>query len=596
MKHHLVAIGISKHKNEEANLNYAEKDASEFFTLFKQNVSDIGYCRLLVDQEATLSEIKTALGKELKENVKEGDAFFFFYSGHGAVVNDPKDPNIAIGFLIPYDATHDIFNSCLSVDYLKEVFESLPSKANLIFIDSCFSGVIAENGKAYPVPGMKVYKTLKSFTNTVVGNGSVVFTASKDDEMSIEDPEYKNGLFTHFVIEELQKARQKESYPVAEIFDPIATGVVARAKDKWHHDQTPTFSGKIVGGLTLPVFKKRLEVRPDIIEIPKTPELQKETFSIPVINLNEKEKVKILQDTIDFVAATANNPSAVVLDIKFEALCHKLSRKIKVDWEKTFQAVGSDISKIPGAVSEVESNSYQFMIFGVATAVYGSEKQMKIFSQHLVSLLELAKNRSGLIALIAVPEVVVVEMLYIVAVLCIARNNFIALKILLETEFDDPNYPDAPPMTLLQDTHIHYTRALTGYSTKVNEHIREFIKHQEWLIEFAPALEGKTDEFQLQANFLLVMLTFHIGDGLYADFGRHYWHRIVPFTRKIVHDKSTREQIAKIMNVKEDEVRKKFIAYLVEVKKRGLEGHLWSSINPTHLMTEQEKEELKKNQ
>jgi hypothetical protein len=44
VKHHIVAIGISKHKKSAAILAFAESDASEFFTLFNQNVSEIG-CR-----------------------------------------------------------------------------------------------------------------------------------------------------------------------------------------------------------------------------------------------------------------------------------------------------------------------------------------------------------------------------------------------------------------------------------------------------------------------------------------------------------------------------------------------------------------------
>jgi hypothetical protein len=121
---HIVAIGISKHKNSAANLAYAETDASEFFTLFSQNVGAIGYNKLLVDQEATLSEIRTALGKELLESVGPEDTFFFFYSGHGAMVEDPDNPGAALTFLVPYDATHDIASTCLSVDDLRAVLRS----------------------------------------------------------------------------------------------------------------------------------------------------------------------------------------------------------------------------------------------------------------------------------------------------------------------------------------------------------------------------------------------------------------------------------------------------------------------------------------
>jgi Caspase domain len=121
----------------------------------------------------------------------------FFYSGHGAQFTDPGDPNAALGFLVLYDATRDIVNSCPSVDDLKRICDALRSRANHIFVDSCFSGSVAKNGKGYPQAGTKTFKTLKSFANTVLGKGTITFTASKDDELALEDPDYLHGLFTH---------------------------------------------------------------------------------------------------------------------------------------------------------------------------------------------------------------------------------------------------------------------------------------------------------------------------------------------------------------------------------------------------------------
>jgi len=590
MKHHIVAIGISKHKDQGANLAFAEKDASEFFTLFKQNISDIGYSRLLVDQEATLAEIKTALGKELSENVKPDDSFFFFYSGHGALVNDPNDQNTALGFLVPYDATNDIANTCLSVDYLKNTLESLSSKANLIFIDSCFSGAVAKNGKSYPVPNTKSFKKLKSFSNTVIGNGSVIFTASKDDELSLEDPDYKNGLFTHHVLEELQKERKQDVYPALEIFSPIVDGVSKRALEKWKHTQTPTFNGKLEGDLKLPVFKKRLHLQPDTIEIPKTPELQTATFAVPHIDITEEDKDKLLQETTDFVVGSPGISETVKAEISYERLCHKLIRNIKKKWDDIFKEVDRDPNKIPDAISKMEALSYQYMILGAATTVYGSKKQMQIYVQQLTSLFDLMRARSGLIALIAVPEVIIVEAVYLITTLCIARDTYQPLQILLETTFDEPNYIDYPPVTLLNYNHYHYTRALTGNSSKVNDHVREYLKNQTWLTEFAPSIEEKTLEFQLQANFLLTMLTEHIGDNLWPDFGRFYSERVTPFTKKLTYNKEVRTQIGNILNIKESEVCPKFQQYIEEVRKRPLGGHMfWESVTQAHLMTPDER-------
>jgi len=589
MKHHIVAIGISKHKNSAANLAFAEKDASEFFTLFAQNIGEIGYNKLLIDQEATLSEMKTALGKELLEAVGPDDAFFFFYSGHGALVADPSDTATALSFLVPYDATHDIANTCLSVDYLKGVFQSLQSRANLVFVDSCFSGSVSKNGKSYPLPNAKSFKNLKSFSNTVIGNGSVIFTASKDDEISLEDPEYGNGIFTHHLLEELQKTRPSGSFSAMDIFSPIVSGVMTRAKDKWHHVQTPTFSGKLEGDLILPVFKKRLILKPDIIEIPKTPALQEAPFSVPRIDLSEEEKEKLLEDTIDFVMGSSGGNASVRAELAFERLCHQLVRKIKTDWEQIFHWAGGDTGKIPEAISKLEAGCYQFMVLGGPTAVYGTDRQMSIYSKCLVSLFKLTGRRAGLVVLVAVPEVIVLEAIYSVAVICVARESYGPLQILLETKFDHPDRFEDPPMNLLSYSHIHYTRALTGYATKVNEHVREYLKSQEWLFDLAPSLEGATDDYQLQANFLLSMLTEHSQDHLWPDYARFYGERIIPFAKKLIYDRETREQIGKMMGLKENEVLPKFRQYMQQQQKRGLDRYWWESIREDYFLTEEEK-------
>ncbi|NOR44764.1 MAG: hypothetical protein GQ534_04190, partial [Candidatus Delongbacteria bacterium] len=327
MKHHIVAIGISKHKNSNANLNYAEKDASDFFTLFKNNISDIGYNKLLVDSEATLSEIKTALGKELIDQINSEDAFFFYYSGHGATVEDPKDNKSALNYLVPFDATNDIANSCISVEDIKSIFENLPSKANIIFVDSCFSGAITKNSKNFPLPNKKEIKNIKSFSNTVVGNGSISITACKEDEISIEDPEYKNGLFTYYLLEELQKQRKDNDFSAIEIFGPIAQHVTERAKTNWSTTQTPTLLGKLEGDLKLPVFKTNPPLKPDTIEYQKNPELEKMNFTIPIIDLTSEEKDKLINQTINFVIN--NNIDISVGSVVFERMCHKLFHKTR---------------------------------------------------------------------------------------------------------------------------------------------------------------------------------------------------------------------------------------------------------------------------
>ena len=162
MKYHILSIGISQHQDPQANLHFASKDASDFFSLFTQNVSNVGYKKLLTDNEATLSAIRTAFGTDLQNQIGADDCFVLYYSGHGAIAPDPDQPEIYSHFLVPFDVTQDIQNSCIPVDYIRDTFKKLNCKSKLFFVDSCFSGAV--NSKSYGPS----YKALKNIFDLIL--------------------------------------------------------------------------------------------------------------------------------------------------------------------------------------------------------------------------------------------------------------------------------------------------------------------------------------------------------------------------------------------------------------------------------------------
>jgi hypothetical protein len=172
----------------------------------------------------------------------------------------------------------------------------------------------------------------------------------------------------------------------------------------------------------------------------------------------------------------------------------------------------------------------------------------------------------------------ILESIYIILVISIARDDYKSLKILFNTKIDDPNDYDHPPITLLEKNGLHYTRALTGNATKVNEHVQEYLANQEWLSEFAPKVEKNTFNFQLQANLLLVVLSAHKGVRLWPEFARCFAERVMPFVKKIRFDGDVREKIAELMDIKETEVKQKFIEYFDMAEKRGLDKYRWTSV------------------
>jgi hypothetical protein len=255
MKHHIISIGVSEHEHTINNLTYPSKDAKDFFYLFLNSITSHGLSILLVNNEATLSNILYAL-KEFSKIVRDEDSFFFFFSGHGTIGKSKIDNTIAEHYLVPFDANVDVANSCLSVTMLKELLDGLKSNINIIFIDTCFSGAVTKQSKGYLQKSKISFKSLKSLSSTISGEGNLTFAACRDDEEALEDHELKNSLFSYYLIEELIKDRKSHLFPVIDIFSPISENVKNRAKNKYHHNQTPTFKGNIEENLYLPVFSK----------------------------------------------------------------------------------------------------------------------------------------------------------------------------------------------------------------------------------------------------------------------------------------------------------------------------------------------------
>lgn len=596
MKHHVLAIGISKHQNPSANLSFAAKDASEFFDLFTTNIGNIGYKKLLIDSEATLSQIRTALGQELQLAIEDGDAFFFLYSGHGVVAEDENDGTKASHYLVPFDATFDYVNTCIPVSYLKNVFDKIPSCANLIFIDSCFSGAVTKNSKGLPIPNKKLFQQVKTFSNTLSGVGRLTFTASKDDEEAIEDLELQNGLFTHFLLKELQNDRGQDKLAVLDVFTPICDQVQRRAKDKYDHIQTPTLHGQLEGNVLLPAFKKRLQFTPQIIQIPRNPELVSVPFPLPIIQIEDTEQERLLNELVEFVVKGREQQYGQIQKINLERFCANLSKTLKRDWDRIFTENGNLITEIPSSVAKLEAASFHFFLLGGIISAFGSEEQMKLYSEYAVEILDWKRDSPGAAVLLSIPEIILVEIVYIVGVVCLAYNNLKPWGILLKTPLIDLRQRDVPPQSLILHREIHYCPALAGNSMKVNDHIRDFLGSLKWLPALAPKLDEKVDDFQLQANLLLVLLTNHMAPNhwistLWPDFATKPPKCIRPLVSKVKYNTSFRKQIEDLFESKPDDLGF-LLTKCLRKARQEFNSPWWDSIELDEFLTDNEKKLL----
>lgn len=579
MSFHLVSIGVSSHQNSQYSLRYAADDAKDFYQLISSNINGLGYAKLLVDSEATYGQIKSALGKTLAQQAKPEDTFIFFFSGHGTIAETVDGKHTSL-YLVPFDVADDISASCLSVLELKDIFNSLSCKTILIFIDSCFSGYY-QDSKFYPNAQLPKGTTAdKTFENTIKGSGKVIFTASDGSEKSYEDSDYKKGVFTYHLLDELQKDRKESSYNLEEIYEPVKAAVLDRVRHKYHKDQTPQFIKDATEEILIPSFRKKLKYVPELISIPSSEDESGMESQVVEIQLSEEGLSGQVKEQMNFVQKRALVLSDLSL-LEFEDYCAKIVEKIKTEWERIFIEAGNDVSKIPSALGELEGASFEFIMLGATVISVGSKEQVRTYAEYLSEILRLREGKAGYVSIISIPEIIVVECIYITGIVAITRNDYekwaeiIGAPISLDYS--------KPPKRLVLHYDIFYADALEGNALKVHAHLRQYLgANLEWLKLISPRLNTaeKLEIGAHQANYLLTVHNQIYGERMYADFARYGGHLLMPLINKILYNPLTRKQISKLFGTSEAELNKLMREKTESIAQDFQRSHYWDSISP----------------
>ena len=172
--------------DEDAFKEYAEKTLG----IPRQNII------FLLD--ATSGQMKEAIEKfTLLSKHSNGKAdLIFYYAGHGLPEEESKEP-----YLIPVDVSGKNLETAIKLEELYLKLNEYPNKRSLIFLDACFSGG-ARNQGLIAARGVRV----KPKENKLNGN-VIVFSASSESQTSLPLEEEKHGLFTYYLLKELQKTK-----------------------------------------------------------------------------------------------------------------------------------------------------------------------------------------------------------------------------------------------------------------------------------------------------------------------------------------------------------------------------------------------------
>ncbi|MGB7344497.1 MAG: caspase family protein [Pirellulaceae bacterium] len=194
---HVLAVGVSKYKKSEINLQYAKEDAQDIANAWKSQsggiYSDVK-THVLVDENATRANVLSNIN-QLIDNVDEGDRVIIHIAAHGAT--DQRDKY----YLLTHDTNPEALRSTgiAHTDLVSAVDDLLANRCQvLLFVDTCHSG--ASVGSR----GIETVNKLRQSTRDYWRNtGSVVFTSSLPGQESFEREAWHNGAFTEALLEAL---------------------------------------------------------------------------------------------------------------------------------------------------------------------------------------------------------------------------------------------------------------------------------------------------------------------------------------------------------------------------------------------------------
>ena len=191
-----LVIGISHYKNlpAKAQLDFPNRDAE---SIYKILISAEGgqfppeNVHVLVNENATLANIRKELETWLPGQTKENDRVLVYFAGHGFLSGGK-------GFLAPYDVDPaHVEATAYSMETLgADIGSKIKGKWKVLLTDACHSGAITPEADR-----AQLNQTLLDLNKSLFS-----LTASRDREQSFETPKLDggHGVFTYYVVTGLE--------------------------------------------------------------------------------------------------------------------------------------------------------------------------------------------------------------------------------------------------------------------------------------------------------------------------------------------------------------------------------------------------------
>ncbi|MCW5821986.1 MAG: tetratricopeptide repeat protein [Cyanobacteria bacterium TGS_CYA1] len=272
-----LVVGVSNFKDSSINLQYAAKDATDFYNyLIHEAHFSPDHVKLLLDKNATRENIVSNLGEKwLAKVAGKDDLVVIYLSSHGTSSRkEIGDTN----FIVAYETNLEnvIFTGISMQSFTTGISDLIKSDRVVVVMDVCHGGAVRQNadldniattsdaprriamssqGVTSGVKGLIRSPELsgKSMGN-IVGKGQIVLASSEADQVSWESLTYPNGVFTRRLIEGLRQKGEKTT--VLEAFSFMRQKVEQEVLKDRSEIQTPIAVTKSWQGADVPLAIK----------------------------------------------------------------------------------------------------------------------------------------------------------------------------------------------------------------------------------------------------------------------------------------------------------------------------------------------------
>ncbi len=234
-----LVIGVESYQSISKAL-YANNDAMQFQDFIRSTMGvRAENIKTLNNDKATRAEMLSAIKFWLPAHVQAGKTHVYvFFSGHGL-----RSDEDAQTYWLPSDANKALLSeTAVAERWVMSELQKLHAKSVTLFLDSCYSGMTR---RGEPLDAYSRGVQPKS-VGTPLSSNFTVFSAAASHQAALSADEFKQGIFSYFLIKGLSGAADvdgDQQVSNGELIDYLSVNVDKKAK-ALNHRQQPQLLGE----------------------------------------------------------------------------------------------------------------------------------------------------------------------------------------------------------------------------------------------------------------------------------------------------------------------------------------------------------------